>query len=385
MGQVNITTIEGVQTLITTSDTYDKLLDSVDIENMSTEDTCMLLERVGVTVIKVINKDDIPELEDEYLETLRGFTEYTRKKSDPDLNGEGDPLVYVLGGFAALGNPSSFHNPMVRRLRREAKEAIEPVLRLYRKDDRVKLEVLFDRMMNRPPGKKPVAEMWHSDVNPPEYTLPGDVFFGGWLNTTSVDQFFSFIPGSHLGVRYSHLRGGFAQVPKKYKDNLGAVKKSFKVPPGYAVIFPQYIKHEVLAVSDNTRYTRRLFLSHRLTMDTESKIPDKLKMMRNQEVMSLPSGQNSVMYSTQHYKYKDNNTMVPIPTIPKYKITTTGWSVDSFVPEALITMAPKGKDPYQLVKMVMPSLKYLSKKNSTVKMYTPYTDEEVTMYFPVEF
>ena len=46
-----------------------------------------------------------PRCKEELLETAAGFTEFVPGTSK-----------YVMGGFAALGNPSSFHNLTVRKV-----------------------------------------------------------------------------------------------------------------------------------------------------------------------------------------------------------------------------------------------------------------------------
>jgi len=77
---------------------------------------------------------------------------------------------FVMGGFAALGNPSSFHN-MKARLYREWALAIvidkvfrETVARKKSRDSRDwKLEQIADRMVIREPGETPSHEVWHRD------------------------------------------------------------------------------------------------------------------------------------------------------------------------------------------------------------------------------
>lgn len=104
----------------------------------------------------------------------------------------------VLGGFGALGNPSSFHDPVVRQFRRKIKRlAVRPVMQDYtrRKFGTTRnfaLEALFDRLCVRMDDfKSPSAEAWHRDIydantyglRPLPHSLPQgsqDEMFGGW-------------------------------------------------------------------------------------------------------------------------------------------------------------------------------------------------------------
>jgi hypothetical protein len=56
----------------------------------------------GVCTIKILNKD----YETEFKDIEKTFPEY-----------KDTATTFVLGGFGAYGNPSSFHNPLVKKLR----------------------------------------------------------------------------------------------------------------------------------------------------------------------------------------------------------------------------------------------------------------------------
>lgn len=131
------------------------------------------LKRMGVVTIPVIPKNEISDIRERFLDTLRNFPEYKRSPDNPDLDSEGNPLVYVLGGFAALGNPASFHNSLVRELRQRCYETILPLFQQMIKNyanknlrDNTKFEMLIDRMLYRLISQKPVPESWHRDVMP---------------------------------------------------------------------------------------------------------------------------------------------------------------------------------------------------------------------------
>jgi len=82
------------------------------------------LKRLGVVIIPVIKKEEIPGIRKEFINTLRNFPEYIRSPENPDKDSKGNQLLYVLGGFGALGNPASFHNDLVRNIRKRCRKAV---------------------------------------------------------------------------------------------------------------------------------------------------------------------------------------------------------------------------------------------------------------------
>ena len=111
----------------------------------------------------------------------------------------------VMGGFSALGNPSSFHNHMVRDLRKRILNHVKPYMAQaadyysYNVGDHVRFPYLvqdFDRMLYRPAGTKATAEFWHRDM--PKHS--DCIHFGGWINLGDMPQTFHCIPGSHLPI-----------------------------------------------------------------------------------------------------------------------------------------------------------------------------------------
>jgi hypothetical protein len=308
------------------------------------------LGRIGVTTLPIIPVDKLMKAQKRFDDTLISFPEYNRDPVDKTLNSVGDQIVYVLGGFAALGNPASFHNPFVRETRIKCWEKTIQMFHDYINgyhDDELrseyKIEVLFDRMMFRRKGQKAVAEAWHRDVMPTKLILQTDEIFGGWINLDTNDQYFSCIPGSHLGIVQRNIPSGFDTmekregqkirkkfatefVKKKMKkkeidafvkklvkermNEVGKYKHKFKVPPGHMIIFPQYIMHEVVANAVK-HDMRRLFLGWRMTTSNKS-LRDNDKMMREQSVVPLPGGMIPPMYSANH-----GSCFLGIPTVNK--------------------------------------------------------------------
>lgn len=92
-----------------------------------------------------------------------------------------DP-IYVLGGFAAFGNPASFHNSLLRKIRLKCREKAMELFRIMSKNSRrhlSRLEMLWDRFMFREKGQTPSDETWHRDVIPCNKIDEWDEVFGG--------------------------------------------------------------------------------------------------------------------------------------------------------------------------------------------------------------
>jgi hypothetical protein len=198
----------------------------------------------------------------------------------------------VTGGFSALGNPSSFHNLGVRRLRQFAHAEIVPVLSKYLREEGLagyNLEQLIDRMMYRAHGKAPSAETWHRDEAPLAHA--SDIILGGWWNLDTEAQFFSCVPGSHMAVR-GHA--GFAPIAKASHAACRAQSIRVDVPPGGFLLFYEHIIHEVLPVKAS-RPMHRLFLGWRLTRSVDP-LFDIVPLLQSQAVIPLKSGQVPPMY-----------------------------------------------------------------------------------------
>jgi hypothetical protein len=349
------------------------------------------LKKRGFVTIEIFNKKELEKIEKLYPKIMRGFPEYARSSENPDLDSVGNPLLYVLGGFAAFANPASFHNPMVRNIRKRLRKKVLPIFREMigdimdkKRKNNTKLEMLIDRMVFRHKSQAPSAESWHRDVTPKKYLLKGDEIFGGWVNL-DIDktQKFSCIFGSHLGVNLRSLKEGFAALPKDQMKKLNKVKSVATIPPGHVIIFPQYIFHEV--VSKKASYDmRRLFSGWRTTIDTGPLFQDIEQMLRDQAVIPLPSGQLPPLYSANHRSCFLRKAFNPIRDDKKFKVSTMQWSDETFKKTgpsgvSLFRYFPprNGKEGYKLVSRHMQSLKKYG-----FPMYKEYSKEEIELYKP---
>ena len=127
-----------------------------------------MIRTEGYTTVKVFEEDELPKLREQFLQTCRDFPEFSGANNNQ----------YVLGGFSALGNPSSFHNYFVRYVRYKVYLKVKNLL----KDEfeGKNIQALFDRMLLRIKGQTPTKETWHRDVTPG--LNENDIVLGGWTN-----------------------------------------------------------------------------------------------------------------------------------------------------------------------------------------------------------
>ena len=245
---------------------------------------------------------------------------------------KGKLVQQVLGGFGALGNPSSFHHPTIRALRARVKRQVAmPLFGEYARieahdsgsDDvaQARVEALFDRLCVRAKAFGALgAETWHRDTfSPTKYVdardecLPSpntrDTLSGGWLNCNAHGeadrmQYFVCVPGSHKGKKTMTTGAGFEMLDKSDATQYGTRGERIAVPPGHVVIFLQAIVHKVANTPPPPlEPSLRLFVAHHLAYSDTPLYPWELTRtwIADQAVPRLPSGQWPAMYSANHY------------------------------------------------------------------------------------
>jgi hypothetical protein len=348
----------------------------------------------GYMLVKVLETSDLQSYQTNFLNTIESFPEYKRNPTSKSIGENGFPILYTLGGFAAFGNPASFHNNFVRNLRINCRNAVVPIFKRiltsfgghYGSPNKqeFKFEMLIDRMMYRYESMSPSAESWHRDVMPANRILDDDELYGGWINLDNQPQFFSCILGSHLNIKQKEVLQGFDAAPLEYKKILSNKKSLVEIPPGYMIVFPQYIMHEVLGKQAD-RNMMRLFTGWRLTRGSSS-------LYQRQEfddfaVISLPGGMKPPMYSKQHMMSWMNKEFTPIRSIPAYTITVNSWMANTFQD----FMFEKNKDGTESEKIPrhLNSLKSYTQgmdphqSSSLLECCPPYTYEEISLYTPL--
>jgi hypothetical protein len=278
------------------------------------------LKRYGVVTIPVFSADDRANVEKRMWEAMDEFPEYKIK---------GKRTQRVLGGFGALGNPSSFHHPLIQHLRNEIKSRVsKPLFRRYNHRGRG-LEVLFDRVCVRA-GEfgTPTKESWHRDIyDGGKYGLRSlpetDEIFGGWINLSNTSQRFVGIVGSHKGEDARNAQkqaGGFAvltesqikqqrviqRLSEQANKQFGSVTTDGQgqvvVPSGHMIVFFQRVLHSVVSGKQPKDPQLRLFFGHRLTYGSSPLFPLE-GVVTNNAVPRIPSGQIPPMYSMNHYAF----------------------------------------------------------------------------------
>jgi hypothetical protein len=323
------------------------------------------LKMKGVTTIPIFSEVELKDLQQRLTQTTNYFPEYKRDPTNRELNLNGELLKYTLGGAAFLGNPSSFHNILVREIRLKTQEIINKVIfepLLNNLNCKQNIQMLIDRLMIRNPGVKPSPESWHRDVAPKELLLDDDIIYGGWVNLDSKDQYFSCILGSHLDIKLRTLNSGFATIPKDEVKRIGKFKTKIKIPPGHLILFPQYILHEIVSSSKN--YTmKRLFIGWRQTFSENFFYKDFVKRLETQAIMKLPSGQEPSMYAKLHLVF--------------HKRLVEEWSESSIDERILIEDVDKEGNNILICPRFMHSLKHYN-----FQLYPSYTKEEIEKYKP---
>lgn len=278
----------------------------------------------GVIVVPILAPDDLNHYRALVEEAMNEFPEFRppshfNRTTNVPSSKAGD-FKFVAGGFGGLANPSSFHHPTIRELRRlvhskvlEADRAStalgnksvfgfwDPSSEHYKR----RLEQICDRLMFRRIGDSPMAESWHRDdalgVDPanPATNYPADVIYGGWLNLDEEgqDQHFSCIPYSASAADrrgggfdkikstvYEPTEQGYQTVRVQMLEWMRHMHR-IKVPPGHLLIFDEMTVHEVLA-TEKPHDSLRLFFGWRISGRGMHPVQDKRSMAET--VQTLP-------------------------------------------------------------------------------------------------
>ena len=283
---------------------------------------------------------------------------------------------FVQGGFGALGTPSSFHHPIVRRVREEMMAAIveSHVLPLQGR----KLEMTFDRIVFRRAGQAPTKESLHRDEAPT--ASDGDDVFGGWVNLDHAEQWFHCCPGTHAEVGTQNKGFGKIRDPalvQRYKAGLRRVA----VPPGHILIFFERIVHEV-APMKATCNMRRIHVGWRLTNSDEPLFGWDAtdKWISDQAVPRIKSKQQPTVFPAAHANFSRH-----WDELQRWSLCHFGHLPESAVYRHRVKSADDELDGavYWRVRAKFPSLRSLSEDTcGSVRMYARYDDDERALFAP---
>lgn len=261
----------------------------IDEQNYILE-KAMDLKNKGYTVVDLhLSRGKHMFLNDtDWLKLVKNIQLRDFKTTDPEYG-------FVLGAFGAFGNPASFHSKEIYALRYILFHKLKFLFKNV--DPSRKLEMLFDRLAIRREGASVSGESFHRDTC--SLMSTDDNIYGGWINLDDTEtQYFSCVPGTHTCAG----RGGFERIQGDYK----ATKIKLPVKPKQVLIFNQNIIHEIF--KQKIKKTNiRLYLGWRHTYSdlpllSDPKDPQKNidKVLKDQIVPVLPSGDVPFMYSKQH-------------------------------------------------------------------------------------
>jgi hypothetical protein len=270
---------------------------------------------------------------------LRNFTT-TQKEFVACANGEA-PRQLALGGFGAMGTPTSFHHPLIRSVRKQCYDQMFP--RFMGWHGGKNLEMMFDRFGQRLKGSTLSKESWHRDVGPHD---DGDIIYGGWVNLDPAgtpSQRFSCVPGNFLNPDREYEEG-FVRFDIKNSEvmkDLESKRVIVEIPPGCLIIFNQTLAHEI--VGNKVLFeSYRLFFNWRITdkketiydyifrnfkkkksKKGENSEPDPMplrEIIEKQACPSLGSGQYPPMFAKMHLINHKEKILIPFSStiIPDY-------------------------------------------------------------------
>jgi hypothetical protein len=260
-----------------------------------------------------------------------------------------NPNKYVLGGFGAFGNPSSFHHPEIRKLRKYIYSKIKPEMQKIHKNKYIQL--LFDRFSLRQKGATISAETWHRDITP--NTKAGDIIYGGWINLdieSNSNQYFSCIPSSYINPYTPQIENtGFSRI------SIDTTRKTkIEIPPASIIIFNQTTAHEI-ANTKIKENSYRLYIGWKISDTNDNSLFDYTNIIKDQSIPHLPSHQLPPMYAKLH--------------MVNHKHMITDFSAQ---------IASQYLQENGLVKRFLPSLK------ETNNLFTEYSSEDKEIFIPTK-
>ena len=344
----------------------------------------------GYAVIDVMDKKTRAQVLEAFKVSLLTFPEYRRSAADPTRTPEGTPIIYVAGGFGALGNPASFHSEFTRWKREAGLAALMPLFREYIRlaqppewdADRKKpydptarrVCAGMDRDMIRPAGTSVTEESFHRDDSPQDRLRDGDEVFGCLTNISEEVFRFGCVPGSHVTLAPWKATGGFQLVPEGDVPGYKARKVEVPYGPGQTILFFQHLVHFIWKAPTKHATNYRLTQAFWLT-DYPTPPFDYADAIVSQGVPVLKSGQKVPLYAANHGSCFLNKDFT---LVTGYRDSLIGWSAKTFVP-CMLEEKVHGTtgQRYRVVRRFSKSLAELR-----LPMYPHYAPEETAIFTP---
>lgn len=337
----------------------DNLPYSYDMTKLAYSELAKELLLNGYVVFPIYTETRSQELVEEFKKTELEFREY---KHDIEMGTKENP--YVLGGFGAYGNASSFHNELVRKIRGDKMKHIPIFGELMRlaeekgivKDaKKYKVASFMDRMCKRITGTSTSKESYHKDMIPKARET--DFTIGGWIQLSADTSYFSCVPKTHTFFPAKSQKGFAADKNKTCTHEI-------PVPQGNIIMFFQNLGHCVHATKRKTD-SYRLFSVFLLTTKS-SHIYNYEKVIQENGVPRLASHQCPWLYGPNHGSFWLDKITIP-------------WSGRVFKPILLIKKKKKDGTEYTIVESPMKSLKHYN-----LKLYPPYKNWEKQIFVPAQ-
>jgi len=290
--------------------------------------------------------------------------------------GEIKSMEYVLGGFAALNFPTSFHHPSVRNLR-EYIFSRAMSLKLF--DENKYVAMGFDRVLFRLDSQSPGNEKPHRDIS--QLQTDGDVF-GGWTNLTQHSQYFRCAPATHTDPI---VGTGFAKLPDADVAHYTELMQTVEIKAGHTLLFNQKVVHEIL--SKKSKHTQvRLFnciytsssdadvLHGKAYLDDVFKEQSTPKLPSNQECRTFPG-----CYTNYPANYKTLSEYAKKVYIDAINIPQKGKITDKTTKEvSYVDVTRPGR--MQLVKGKMRFQPYFPSLKAIGKECVPYDQAHMDLF-----
>lgn len=223
----------------------------------------------------------------------------------------------VLGGFAAFGQSSNWHTPVNLMARLGVGKILTGIVSTDGVYKQMFVEIIPDRMLERPAGVTAAGESWHRDISPIVNTqgvqaTEQDIIFGGWVNFNDTEnQYFSCFIKSHMLTNElaanNRANNGFQKMSKQEQQQYELWKQQnqqgyaeITIPPKHAIIFNQSMVHEVRKTK--LAFTmKRVFTAFRITNSPDPLISDIRGRLVRGESIPLKSGEIGSMYAKLHW------------------------------------------------------------------------------------
>ena len=354
---------------------------NVTMAGMHDKQKCLVLYGVCVIPTQFADSANLERVQKEFWQMMRESPELlSHAKIEHD-----DDWKPSLGGFAALGNPSSFHHNFARKIREIALFEVLRADALPLKGR--KLEKTFDRMMLRRPCETPTAELVHRDVA--KKAKKGDDVFGGWLNISSSDQRFLCCPRTHTEVGDDNTGFALLTTPKLRKHYKSQIRKVV-IPPGHMMVFYERLVHEVASTNDAQDNVLRCHVGFRVTDDEEPLFgkAETHRWVAEQAVPKIKSGQVPRIYPAAYpnFPLRHNDAMTQQANSVFAKACRYEHIIDSGDLKGRrftrVKPAMHSLLEYTKIQAKMLEERTIAAHEATLKLLDPYSEHEVEVLFP---